>query len=218
MLRLILIIAAIALSGCAKDGSNGSDGRSGVDGTPGIGTPGAPGQDGYSIVSKTPGTLPPTCTNGGAAVDLYLDLDRSLTYTVGDSYQSTLFACNGIDGQDGEDGQDGQDGADGEDGADGQDGQDGAQGPPGTPGSTGTMTFKTFFSTLACQKIMTGFSAQRPSTGAGNLEVYANETCAGGAIQTLNADGNDAYWPTTSTLLILNGTGSSTTLFIINFN
>lgn len=117
-----------------KPGSNGKDGSDGVD-----------GKNGHSIVSQY---LPLEqenleCLAGGSRLDMYLDLDDSLSVSEEDVYQGSLVACNGLnglagrDGVDGANGVDGKDGASGEDGEDGEDGQDGEQGIAGEPGSAG---------------------------------------------------------------------------------
>ena len=84
-------------------GSIGPQGTPGVDGTTGntgqqgqTGTTGSTGSNGYSLISVQRTATSLECgTSGGNASDVYLDLDRSGTHTLGDTWQTSVVACNG---------------------------------------------------------------------------------------------------------------------------
>lgn len=93
------------------------------------GNPGGPGPNGHSLVSQYNNSSEIECQNGGTRLDIYLDVDDSLTASEGDIYQNSLVACNGGAGPQGIPGESGPQGI----------GLIGPQGPPGTgtPGPTG---------------------------------------------------------------------------------
>lgn len=117
------------------------------------GTPGAPGRDGangHSLVSQYMAATELECdSSGGSRLDIYMDLDDSLTPSEGDLYENSLIACNGLNGVNGSDGSDGSNGINGHDGIagppgssgppglDGNPGHDGLPGPSGAPGQNG---------------------------------------------------------------------------------
>lgn len=84
-----------------QDGQNGVDGQDGVNGTNGSkgnkGDKGDSGSNGHSLITN-PSVVPNVCTNGGTAIDVFIDVDDSLSFTAGDVYQSTVFSCHGVDG------------------------------------------------------------------------------------------------------------------------
>lgn len=98
---------------------------------------GLPGRDGHSLVSMISEATQCECSAGGSRMDVYVDLDDSLSASEGDKYQGSLVACSGRNGTDGSNGMDGEDGANGADGSDGADGQDGADGINGEDGADG---------------------------------------------------------------------------------
>jgi hypothetical protein len=78
---------------------------------------------------------------GGSRLDIYMDLDDSLTPSEGDLYQNSLVACNGLNGTNGIPGLDGEVGPPGQSGPpglDGNPGHDGLPGPSGAPGQDGS--------------------------------------------------------------------------------
>lgn len=86
---------------------------------------GKDGKNGHSIVSMYNKSSELECLNDGQRLDLYLDIDDSLSVTEGDLYMNSLVTCNGLNG------------LNGIDGVNGQDGETGAQGPQGEPGPQG---------------------------------------------------------------------------------
>ncbi len=95
-------------------------------------------ENGHSIVS-TPTAAPAgiICPNAGTGMDLYIDMDDSLTVSEGDKYQGGMVACNGLNGLAGANGSTGADGSNGTNGVDGGTGQDGAAGIDGLAGTDG---------------------------------------------------------------------------------
>jgi hypothetical protein len=77
------------------------------------------------------------CPNGGTSLDIYLDLDDSLSFSEEDSYQNSIVVCNGTNGLDGDDGLPGAQGNQGEVGERGPRGFMGFMGFPGLPGPRG---------------------------------------------------------------------------------
>lgn len=105
-------------------------------GTPGAQGPTGPvgpiGPNGHSLVSESVSASGCECDqNGGSRLDIYLDLDDSLSVSEGDLFQSSLVACNGRNGLNG------TNGADGAPGLPGVQGPQGEQGPQGLPGEQG---------------------------------------------------------------------------------
>ncbi len=99
------------------------------------------GANGHSLVSQYMATTELECdAAGGARLDIYIDLDDSLTASEGDLYSNSLVACNGLSGTNGNPGHDGiagPPGSSGPPGLDGNPGQDGSPGPSGAPGTPG---------------------------------------------------------------------------------
>lgn len=99
---------------------------------------GEPGQDGHSLVSQyMPATELECDSQGGSRLDIYIDLDDSLTASDSDRYQNSIVVCNGKNGLDGAVGATGPSGQDGTDGTNGENGHDGIAGPPGSAGPPG---------------------------------------------------------------------------------
>lgn len=107
----------------ANDGTNGHDGTD--------------GRNGYSVVSMQDKASALECETDGQRLDLYLDLDYSLTVSEGDRYMNSLVVCDGNNGINGIDGVNGQNGEDGQNGLDGAEGPEGQQGPQGLIGAAG---------------------------------------------------------------------------------
>jgi hypothetical protein len=130
MTSLVLIASAcLALSNCDSEVSKVKL------------IPGPQGENGHSLASLVAeidaGLL---CPSGGQSLDIYLDIDDSLSVTEGDEYLSSIVTCdgsNGLNGIDGLAGTDGQDGETGPQGDQGPQGIPGAQGPQGLAGATG---------------------------------------------------------------------------------
>ena len=133
MKRVIFVAIAVALAtGCSPK-------REVVDVI--NGAPGAPGANGHSLVSQYMDATELECDSaGGGRLDIYIDMDDSLTASEGDQYQNSLVACNGLNGLNGTDGEDGSDGTNGNNGINGHDGiagPPGSAGPPGLNGNAG---------------------------------------------------------------------------------
>jgi hypothetical protein len=135
--KLVLVCLLMSCTGAleidVKQGPKGNDGTNGVDGKDGL--------NGHSIASQivniSAGVL---CTAGGNSLDIYLDMDDTLTVTSLDTYQGSLITCNGVNGLNGTnglDGTNGTNGTNGQDGTNGTNGQDGATGAQGIPGAVG---------------------------------------------------------------------------------
>lgn len=141
-LLLITLVVGCSFDTKVIDILRGSDGKDGLDGA-----------NGHSLVSQfMPSDSEIECAAGGTRLDVYLDLDDSLSPTEADLYQGSLVACNGMNGLNGEDGLDGAQGLrgypgergprghvgpKGDRGPRGYDGDDGEQGPMGPPGPQG---------------------------------------------------------------------------------
>lgn len=120
-------------------GTPGATGETGATGEKG--DKGDDGANGHSLVSQyMPATSLECDSTGGSRLDVYVDLDDSLTASEGDVYLNSLVACNGLNGLNGTDGQDGSDGTNGNNGINGHDGvagPPGSSGPPGLDGNPG---------------------------------------------------------------------------------
>lgn len=82
------VFMLLVLAGCGGDntspqGINNSDGAQGPRGF-----------TGHSIVAQTVSATESECPDGGIRVDLYIDIDDSLTVSKGDTYQSSIVSCN----------------------------------------------------------------------------------------------------------------------------
>lgn len=94
----ILGICVLMLAGCGDtlDVVRGVDGKDGSNGTN--------GRDGFSLVSQTTSLSQESieCGElGGSRLDMFLDLDYSMSLSDGDLYQGSLLACNGQRGYQG---------------------------------------------------------------------------------------------------------------------
>lgn len=131
MKKVLLALCTLMVIACSPSKEtvsviNGRDGQNGHDG--------ANGQNGHSIVSMYSETCQFECPAGGTRLDLYVDMDDSLSASEADLYQGSIIACNGLNGLNGQDGLPGATGAQGEQGAQGIPGE---QGPAGLPGPQG---------------------------------------------------------------------------------
>lgn len=98
------------------------------------------GKDGHSIVSSYQSASELECEGAsGNRLDLYLDLDDSLSVSEGDLYSNSIISCNGVNGQKGEQGIPGVQGVQGEPGQQGPQGLQGLVGPQGATGLQGAV-------------------------------------------------------------------------------
>lgn len=194
-MKLALLFMMVLMVGCsqAKDGSNGSNGASGHDGSSGSdGTNGGNGLNGHDVVSVARIATSLECPlNGGTAVDFYMDLDSSETYTSGDLLESGVVACNGTNGVNG---------------------SNGSNGTNGSNGSSAVMTAYTLVSNV-CTQVDTSMYAMKVNNT--DVTLYTANTClAANQVDTgnvLNYDYNELY-ATGNTLFIVEGSSTSLVL------
>lgn len=176
------------------------------------GDPGAPGANGHSLVSQYMAATELECdANGGSRLDIYIDMDDSLTPSEGDVYQNSLIACNGLNGVNGQDGQDGEagppglTGPPGLNGNPGHDGAPGPQGPPGTPGAPGKdgnngkdahVTPRNVSTT--CSAISDNYSALIKNN---TVEIYNGLTCSGQKVFVLSSAAS-TFWLSATELAV----------------
>lgn len=101
------------------------------------GLDGAPGANGHSLVSEYLATEELECSTSGTRLDIYLDMDDSLSVSEGDLYTGSLIACNGAQGAQGVPGEQGPQGVVGPQGLAGVNGEAGAAGAVGPQGAQG---------------------------------------------------------------------------------
>jgi hypothetical protein len=127
---LLLSLLILAACGPAKERASIYQPKDGKDGKDGA--------NGHSLVSEYVESC--ECESGGTRLDVFIDMDDSLSVSEGDIYQSSLIACNGaqgIQGIQGEQGIPGEQGPQGLQGIAGPQGLQGMQGAPGIPGAVG---------------------------------------------------------------------------------
>jgi hypothetical protein len=100
--------------------------------------PGPAGKNGHSLTSMlTDIPAGVICPAGGKSLDIYIDMDDSLSTSTSDLYNGSLFTCNGLNGLAGANGLDGAQGPQGLPGVQGPQGEIGPQGLPGEQGEQG---------------------------------------------------------------------------------
>jgi hypothetical protein len=124
--RMTLMLALLVGCGAKREVVQFNDGKDGKD-----------GKNGHSLVSEFNDASDLECPNGGTRLDIFIDLDDSLTPTEDDKYLGSLVACNGANGKDGVDGEAGLMGPQGEVGPQGPAGEQGVAGPVGPMGPQG---------------------------------------------------------------------------------
>lgn len=197
-------------------------GPKGDKGDPGVQGPMGPmGPNGYSLVSVYNSASALECANGGSRLDIYLDLDQSLSATSSDSYQSSLIACNGANGAQGVQGVPGAQGPQGEigpQGVAGVQGPVGPAGPQGPQGETGAQgpagsgaSIQNFTLTTSCGvSIGNSLYAKLQS---GNIQIYSTSNCQSASLVT-TISGSNPIWITTTRL----GFNVSGSLRVIQYN
>jgi hypothetical protein len=157
---------------------------------------------------------------GGSSLDIYLDLDDSLTLTEGDLYTGSLVACNGANGLNGQDGAMGEQGPQGEAGPQGEPGNgtegpagpvgpQGPQGVAGAQGPAGSGATITAYNSSSCQSIA-GTSYYVKSD-----DIYTGSTCHSNTKVAELDGGDDTFWVSSTKLAVENG-GSG--IRVISFN
>lgn len=156
------------------------------------------GVNGHSLVSAYTNATEVECTSGGTRLDIYIDLDDSLTSSSGDKYINSLIACNGSNGTDGIDGEKGEKGNQGLQGVAGEPGPQGIQGlvgpqgvpgaqgpqgPTGSQGLPGTTVTITVYSSTSCTLIIgttmytKTTSNGNPNNPTNNYSIYTTSDC-----------------------------------------
>jgi hypothetical protein len=131
MKNVMILLVMVLIAGCAND-RNLEATVTAID-----------GRNGHSIVSEYKQSTQLECESSGSRLDMYIDMDDSLTVSQGDVYANSLIACNGLNGLQGIQGLPGTNGSNGSDGAQGIPGAQGPQGiqgiagPQGAPGLDG---------------------------------------------------------------------------------
>jgi len=220
-------IKALALPP-SVDGLNGKDGTNGQDGA-----------NGHSLVSQYVDSEEIECQTSGTRLDIYLDLDDSLSVSEGDVFQNSFVACNGLNGVDGLNGNDGSNGQDGQDGRDGEQGPQGlaghvgpqgavgANGLPGPTGATGAQGLQGIqglpgedgsgasivaYTLSSCVAIANTTRFTKP-TGS-NSGIYTNCNCTSSSKEFELGQG-DSFWVSNTSLAVKLGT---TGIRVITFN
>lgn len=185
------------------------------------------GANGHSIVSAYANEESIVCDSlGGTRLDLYLDMDDSLSVSEGDQYLNSLVACNGLNGLNGKDGLDGADGANGQPGEMGPQGEAGPQGEvgpqgvageagpigpqgptgpqglpgvPGTNGTNGSSATITSYTSSSCTLVV-GTSYYVKSNGS-NTGVYTSSSCSSSSKEFEMGEG-DSMWLSTTQLAV----------------
>ncbi len=172
------------------------------------GAAGPSGANGHSLVSETLPASQLECDSaGGSRLDVYLDLDNSLSPTEGDLFQSSIVACNGSNGLSGADGAAGIPGPQGLPGI----GIPGPVGPQGAAGSPGTgATVQNFILSSYCQSIGDSLFAKKNGS---SVKIYSTPDCTG-TDKTLTQDGSPE-WLTSTRYGSNDGVGN---LRVITFN
>lgn len=201
------------------------------------GDPGQDGANGHSLVSQFVESCKLECQNGGSRLDIYLDLDDSLSVSEGDLYQNSLVACNGANGLNGEDGLDGADGTQGIPGEAGPQGEQGVAGPQGAPGAAGVpgpmgppgpqgpqgapgaqgpagsgATITSYTPSSCTQLSGTGYYAK---SGSGQVDVFDASSCSSShKVATLD-DSSPTFWIAATKLAVYAKTVS---IRVLTFN
>jgi len=226
MKKLTVILVMLSVMGCSPK-------REVVEVINGLN--GTNGSNGHSIASLFSEASHCECSNGGTRLDLYLDLDDSLSASEVDLYQGSIVACNGLDGVSGQDGEQGIQGTPGEPGPQGLIGPqglmglDGVQGPVGPQGSQGPQgiqglqglqgatgatgaagaTITVYASTNSCVSIVGSTFYTK------NGDIYDNNTCSSSHKVAVLQGSGDSFW-VASKMLATDNNGSG--LRVITFN
>lgn len=218
-LLMLSVLAACGESVVVIKGINGKDGE--------------PGANGHSLVSEyVEASLLECPVSSGSRLDVYVDLDDSLSVSEGDMYNGSLVVCNGaqglqgVAGEQGPQGVIGPQGLQGITGANGQDGAMGAQGPqglagpvgamgaqgiqgiPGTPGTNATASIQA--GTSGCVNVVGNYYLK------GNTLYNENDSnlCDGNHDKVSMNSSGDSLWLSSTVLAVDDGS----TLRVIKFN
>lgn len=221
-----ILLLTFLTAGCGQQlvGPQGPQGPAGD-----VGAQGPQGNNGHSLVSEVVAATALECAVSGQRLDIYLDLDDSLTLSTGDTYQSSLVACNGANGAQGIQGIQGAQGpqgtvgpagaigADGPQGVAGPVGPQGIQGPQGTVGAQGATgsgaTVQNYAMSSTCVALGDALYAKKSSSA---VRIYNVSTCSSASQVAEIVDGTESYWITSNRLGF--NTGAGTNLRIVNYN
>ncbi len=197
-----------------------------VDGT--NGAPGADGHNGHSIVSQYAEATDFECESGGTRLDMYLDLDDTLSVSSDDSFQNSLVACNGAEGLQGVPGEQGPQGIQGLVGPQGSGGGDsstagptgpqgpqgpqGLQGVPGVTGAPGTTVTIVSYTSSSCVLVANTSYYTKPN--GSNAALYSSSTCSSSSKVMELGSGQSAWLTSTSLAVKLSTTG----MRVVTFN
>lgn len=195
---------------------------------------GAPGANGHSIVSIYQSATELECSSGGSRLDMYLDMDYSLSANAADKYTNSIIVCNGsngLNGAQGTPGMQGPQGVAGGIGPQGPPGLSGNNGAPGSPGSAGPMGPQgptgpqgiqgpagsagatiTVIDASNCTLVPSSSPAVYAKANGGNFKLYSNSSCSGNSLEELNE--GHSFWVAAKALLVM----SSGSLRVISFN
>ena len=217
-MKKCLVLLMVIVSGCAPQIE-----RLGVIN----GTNGTNGTNGHSLVSQFVNLEESLeCPNGGTSLDIYLDIDDSLTVSESDTYTNSLIACNGSNGLQGATGVAGSTGATGVAGQIGPQGAAGAQGiagpvgpigpqgpqgATGAQGSSGTGASIVSYTASSCTKI-TGTSMYVQKSGS-NFQMFSGNTC-NSSTKVSEVSSGESVWASSSSLAVWNGSS----IRVITFN
>lgn len=187
---LLALVLSLALVGCGKEGAKGETGS--------VGPQGPQGANGHSLVSEVVAASALECAVSGQRLDIYIDLDDSLSLTTGDSFISSLVACNGANGLNGAQGVAGAQGPQGEVGPQGVIGEAGPQGEVGPTGPAGV------------QGPQGEQGAQGPAGSGATIQNYTLSSA------TCTAIGDSLYAKTNSTDVRIYSTSSCSSTSLVS--
>jgi len=178
-MRCKLVLMLLLLMSCNpkkevvgfKDGDNGKDGK-----------------NGHSLVSEYADASELECSNGGTRLDIFLDLDDSLSASEGDLYLNSLVACDGETGLSGIPGEVGPRGEIGPQGSAGENGLPGPVGPQGLPGTNSSITSYTSNSCIQIEG--TSYFTKPVGQGSG---IYTSSNCHSSSKEFELGEG-DSIW------------------------
>jgi hypothetical protein len=219
-MKKILICLALVLSGCAdKTTVEMRQGLPGLNGT--NGADGLNGSNGHSLVSQFVETSCwLECANGGTRLDIYLDMDDSLSVSESDLYTGSLLACNGANGLNGQTGATGEQGPQGDvgpqgtPGADGVAGPAGPAGPQGLPGADGAQGADGMGATITVYNTSTCTAIAGTSYYVKGDAIYSSSGCASNHKVAELDGGDDTFWVSATKLAVEN----SGSIKVISFN
>jgi len=219
-MKKFLLACLLVLVGCAEDKSVVAT-ITAID-----------GKNGHSIVSSYNSASELECEgSAGYRLDMFVDLDDSLTASEGDLFSNSLVVCDGRNGLNGQNGLQGPQGEQGEPGPQGLQGLTGPQGTPGEQGEPGPVGPQgpqgpqgiqgpsgssgatiVAYSSNSCTKI-SGTSVYVKPTGSNNFGLYSSSSCSSSS-KFAEVSQGESYWVSGNALAIWND-GS---LRVITFN